>query len=265
MRSSGGQGLSVRVRSFALAVAVAALPALAACGGGEVTVRVMSGAEGGESTPVEDTEVTFVPYDRDSIFDELSARAEEPEPEPSEELESAIQEVVDARREWRQAEQDWTRLRDSLKSLRSQMEGLDRTSREYLELFDRFEALETRVNELSAQKDRLFARFDSLQTATVDRQDSLRAVIQSWEEQAFRDYVPITDSILEERGIEEIPRDTTDADGYATVTLPGGEWWVFTRSTPGPYEELYWNEHVVPGQTDTLVLDRENAEVRLQL
>jgi hypothetical protein len=253
---------------LALAALVAATPLLAACGGGEVTVRVMSSSsEEGESTPVEGTEVTFVPYDRDSLFEELAARAEESEPQPSEELQTAIDEVIEARRQWRQSEQQWSRLRDSLKSLRSQMEGLDRRSKEYLELFDQFDQLEGRVNQLDAEKNRLFERFDSLQTATVDRQDSLRAVIQSWEEEAYRDYVPITDSLLQERGIDpnEIPRDTTDADGYATVSLSPGDWWAFTRTTPGPYEELYWNLPVEPGQADTLVLNRENAEIRLQL
>lgn len=256
----------MRFRTLALAALVAVLPALAACGGGEVTVRVMSSSSADEeATPVEDVEVTFVPYDRDSIFDELTERAEEPEPQPSEELQSAIDEVVDARREWRQAEQEWSGLRDSLKTLRDRMNGLDRTSKEYLDLFDQFDQLEGRVNQLDAEKDRLFERFDSLQTATVDRQDSLRAVIDSWEEEAFRDYVPITDTILQERGVEDIPRDTTDADGYVTVNLSDGAWWVFTRTTPGPYEELYWNLPVEPGQGDTLVLNRENAEIRLQL
>lgn len=256
----------MRFRTLALVALVAVSPVLAACGGGEVTVRVMSSSsEEEESTPVEGTEITFVPYDRDSIFDELTDRAEESEPEPSEELQTAIDEVVDARSEWRQSEQRWSELRDSLKTLRGQMDGLDRTSKEYLELFDAFDELEGRVNELDAEKDRLFERFDSLQTATVDRQDSLRAVIQSWEEEAFRDYVPITDSILGDRGIDEVVRDTTDADGYATVSLPPGDWWIFTRTTPGPYEELYWNLPVEPGQADTLVMDRENAEVRLEL
>lgn len=258
----------MRFRFLALVVLVAVTPLLAACGGGEVTVRVMSSSSAdAESTPVEGAEVTFVPYDRDSIFEALAARAEEPEPEPSEELQSAIDRVVEARRQWRQAEERWSGLRDSLKSLRSQMDGLDRTSKEYLELFDQFDRLEGRVNQLDAEKNRLFERFDSLQTATVDRQDSLRAVIQTWEEEAFRAYVPVTDTLLQERGVDpdEIPRDTTGADGYATVSLPSGDWWAFTRTTPGPYEELYWNLPVQPGQGDTLVLNRENAAVRLQL
>jgi hypothetical protein len=254
----------MRIRSLALALLVPASALLAACGGGEVTVRVMSSTEDGEASPVEDNVVTFVPYDRDSIFQVMSQQADQAEPQPSEELREQINQVIDARNSWRQAEQEWQELRDSLKTIRSQMEGLDRRSREYLELFDQFEQLEKRVNGLENRKDQQFARFDSLQQATVERQDSLRAVITSWEDDAFRGYVDVTDSILREKGAE-IRRDTTGTDGYASVSLPAGDWWVFTRTAPGPYEELYWNLRIQAGQVDTLVLNRENAEVRLRL
>lgn len=254
----------MRIRSLALALLLPASSLLAACGGGGVTVRVMSSTEDGEATPVEDNVVTFVPYDRDSIFGQLAQQAEEPEPRPSEDLRDQIDQVIEARNAWRQAEQEWQSLRDSLRNLRSQMEGLDRRSSEYLELFQQFDGLEGEVQTLESRKDERFARFDSLQKATVERQDSLRAVVTAWEEDAFRDYVDITDSILRERGVE-IRRDTTGAEGYATVSLPGGDWWAFTRAAPGPYEELYWNKLIQPGQVDTLVLNRENAEVRLRL
>ena len=253
----------MRFRSLALALLVPATAVLAACGGQEVTVRVMASTGQGEASPVEETEVTFVPYDRDSIFETMAQRAEEAEPTPSEDLESQIQQVMEAQRRWRDAEQEWATLRDSLKNLRTRMNGLDRRSREYLQLFEQFDQLEGRVGQLESRKDQFFSRFDSLQQATIERQDSLRAVIASWEEEAFRGYVDVTDSILQARGAE-IRRDTTDSRGYATASLPGGDWWVFTRASPGPYEELYWNLQIAP-EADTLVLDRENAEVRLKL
>lgn len=253
----------MRFRSLALALLVPATAVLAACGGQEVTVRVMSSTAQGEASPVEEAEVTFVPYDRDSIFEAMAQRTDEAEPTPSEDLQSQIEQVMEAQRRWRDAEQEWATLRDSLKNLRSQMDGLDRRSREYLQLFEQFDQLEGRVGGLESRKDRFFSRFDSLQQATIERQDSLRAVITSWEEEAFRGYVDVTDSILQVKGAE-IRRDTTDTRGYATVNLPGDDWWVFTRTSPGPYEELYWNLKIAP-ETDTLVLDRENAEVRLKL
>lgn len=255
----------MRSRPLLLALSVAALPLLAACDGGTVTVQVLSGPPDAEGAPVEDLEVSFLPYDRDSIFQVLTERADDPEPQISDELQEDLDEVIAAQREWREAEQEWADLREELRRISRQMEGLDRRSREYLDLFQRFDELEPRVQQLERRKDRLFQRFDSLQQTTLARTDSLRAVIDSWEEEAFRGYMDITDSLMAERGVEEIPRDTTGAEGYATVNLPGGDWWVYTRTATGPYEELYWNIHVIPSETDTLILNRENAEIRMRL
>jgi len=256
----------MRIRPLLLALIVPLAGLLAACGGGEVTVRVMSGPEGGELAPVEDAEVTFVPYDRDSIFDAMAQRAEEPEPRIPQELRDQFDQVIEAQETWRQAESQWNEARDELQRIRSQMDGLDERSREYLQLFERFNQVEERVNSLDARRQSQFERFDSLQKATVSRADSLRAVITSWEENAFRGYLDVTDSILRAKGIEEVVTDTTGAQGYVTVRLPdGGDWWVFTRHYPGPFEELYWNVKLEAARGDTLVLDRENAESRPRL
>lgn len=255
----------MRIRSLLLALIVPLSGLLAACGGGEVTVRVTGGTEGGEMTPVPDAEVTFVPYDRDSIFSAMAQQADEPEPVIPQELRDQFDLVVEAQQEWRDTEQQWSDARDELQRIRGRMDGLDERSREYLQLFERFNEVEERVNRLDARRQQLFERFDSLQKATVERADSVRAVLANWEEEAFRGYMDITDSILRAKGIEDVVRDTTGADGHVTVTLPSGEWWVFTFHNPGPFEELYWNLPVDPAQTDTLVLDRENAEVRPRL
>jgi hypothetical protein len=213
--------------------------------------------------PVEDLVLTFLPYDRDSIFDALTERASEPEPQPPEDLVDQYEEVQEAQQTWREAESRWAVLRDSLKTLTQQMEGLDRRSREYLQLFERYNELEGQERQLNSQKDRLFERFDSLQKSTVSRADSMEAVIGAWEEVAFEDYTGITDSILEARGVE-IQVDTTRADGYASVNLPGGEWWAYTRYQL-PFEELYWNLRVDTLFGDTIILSRENAEVRRRM
>lgn len=255
----------MRKRSLPLALAVPAAALLSACGGGEVTVRMMSGPEGQELQPVEDAVVTFVPYDRDSIFEVLAQRADEPEPEIPEDLRQQFDQVIEAQQEWRDAEAQWGESRDQLQQIRNRMDGLDERSREYLQLFERFEQTEQRVNSLDARRQQLFQRFDSLQKATVSRADSVRAVITTWEEEAFRSYTDISDSILAAEGVEEIPTDTTGAQGYASVKLPSGDWWVYARHTPGPFEELYWNVPIDPSQSDTLVLSRENAESRPRL
>lgn len=252
----------MRSRSLLLALLVPVSGVLAACGGGEVTVRVMSSSASQDSSrPVEGNVVTFLPYDRDSIFAAMTERAEEPEPEVPEDLLEQYDQVQEVGRQWRQAEQAWSQARDSLKGLSTRMDQLDTRSREYLELYKKFDQLEGQVNSLKQRKNQLFERFDSLQKATLSRADSMQAVIRSWEDEAFAGYVDITDSILEDKGVE-IVRDTTDEQGYVTTSLGAGDWWVYTRHEPGPFEELYWNLHLRPGEADTLVLSRENAEVR---
>lgn len=252
----------MRCRSLSLSLLLPAAVLMTACGGGEVTVRVMSSpAEGAEAQPVDDLEVSFLPYDRDSIFSTMAEQTEAAEPQPSEDLQEQLDQVAEAQEQWRESEEQWGVLRDSLKRIRDAMQGLDRRSREYLALYEQFDQLEPRVQQLEQRKDQLFQRFDSLQKATLARTDSLRAVIGSWEDEAFRGYTEIVDSILEERGVE-VRRDTTGSEGYASANLSGGSWWVYTRTATGPYEELYWNVPITPGQVDTLVLDRQNAEVR---
>lgn len=254
----------MRARPLTLVLALSASALLAACGGGEVVVKATSSTEAGEASPVEDMVVTFLPYDRDSIFDALDQQAETQRPEIPQSLRDQFDQVMEAQREWNDAEDAWNRVRDSLETLSGQMEGLDRTSTEYMRLFDRFEALEGRVGAMERRKDRLFQRFDSLQRAVVQRSDSVRAEIRNWEEEAYHGYVDLTDSILRAENVE-IRRDTTDAQGIASASISSGDWWIYARTAPGPYEELYWNIHVMPGQVDTVRLSRENAEVRPSL
>lgn len=254
----------MRARFLTLALVLTAGPLLAACGGGEVVVKATASTSAGEPAPAEDLVVTFLPYDRDSIFGVLEQQAETSRPEVPQSLRQDFDEVIEAQQEWREAEDAWSQQRDSLENLSEQMEDLDRTSREYMEAFDQFEAVEGRVAQLEQRKDELFQRFDTLQRSTVERADSVGAEIRNWEDQAYHGYIDLTDSILRAQGVE-IQRDTTGAEGIARANLPAGEWWVYARATPGPYEELYWNIRVVPSEVDTVTLSRENAEIRLSL
>lgn len=254
----------MRSRPLTLVLALSASLALAACGGGEVVVKATSSTEASEPAPVEDMVVTFLPYDRDSIFSALEEQAETPRPEIPQSLRQQFDSVIVAQREWRGAEDTWSGVRDSLETLSQQMEGMDQASADYMRMFDQFQELEGRVGALERRKDRLFQRFDSLQREVVERSDSVRAEIRNWEEEAYHGYVELTDSILRVQG-REIHRDTTDAEGVARVSLPSGDWWVYARTAPGPYEELYWNVHVMPSEADTLMLSRENAEIRPSL
>lgn len=234
-------------------------PMLAACGS-QLTVEVRT--EAGEATqPVEDLEVQFLPFDRDSLFEAMAAQASEPEPQVPAELQTQFDSVQALQETWREAETRWNDVRDSLRQLSSRLEGLDRRSREYRELFDAFGPLERRERALNRQRQETFDTFTALQQATQTRLDSVRAVIQSWEDLAFAEYADIRDGLLESLG-REIVVDTTNAEGLITRKLPGGMWWIHARVAV-PSGELYWNVPTDPAATDTLRLMPENAERRL--
>lgn len=236
---------------------------LTACGGRDQTVQVMTEGAEGELNPVDNLPVQFLPFDRDSLFDALAARAPEPEPQIPADLQTAYDSVLTLQAVWREAENRWSAVRDSLRGISGRLEALDQRSREYRQLYDRFTQMEPREARLNRQRTQAFDAFTSLQEATQTRLDSLRAVREAWGDIAFQDYTAIVDSILEAKGAE-IVEDTTDAAGFASTRLRGGAWWVHAR-VPIPEGELYWNVPVVETTPDTLQLTPENAEQRMAL
>lgn len=253
----------MRPRLSLLALACMLPLLLLGCGGEDVIVQVSVEDADGQAQLVEDQPVTFLPYNRDSIFSALAETADEPEPQVPQDLQDTFSEVSDLREQWRTAEQEWAVVRDSLQELSDSLDQLDTRSREYFALFQEFEELEAREQALDRQKDQAFQRFDSLQRAANERVDSIQSVILAWEDEAFRGYVDIVDSILQAREAE-VREDTTNAQGIVRASLPGGAWWVYTRYEM-PFEELYWNVRVDTLEGDTLRLDRGNADVRLKM
>jgi hypothetical protein len=230
-----------------------------ACGGAELAVQVMTeGAEGMQAES--DLPVSFLPFDRDSVFEALAAIAPEPEPQVPADLQQAYDSVLVLQEAWRTAEASWSEVRDSLRQLSDRLQGMDQRSRSYRELYDRFGALEGREQRLNRVRSQAFDAFTALQEMTTTRLDSVRAVRESWEDIAFADYLAIVDSIQDALG-RQILEDTTDASGTVFRRLSGGPWWVHTRVAI-PAGELYWN--VLVEEADTLRLTPANAEQRLR-
>lgn len=253
----------MRMKSGFIALAVVLTAGLAACGGNQVAVQVTDEDPQGELQSIEDTEVEFLPYDRDSVFEALESQAAEPQPAIPDTLRALYAEIIERQEEWRSAERQWQSWRDSLKSLSSAMEGMNESSAEYKRMYSAFTNLEPKVQGLNQQKNEAFEAFDSLQTRTLNFADSIRALRDAWAQTAYEGYVATTDSIVQARG-REVVRDTTDAGGWVDVTLPGGQWWVHARASR-PFEEVYWNVPLQASGTDTLRLTPENAEIRLSL
>jgi len=237
------------------------LPVLAACGGSELTVMVLAGEEG-SAQPAAGLEITYLPFNRDSVFDMLTARAEEPEPQIPADLQAQFDSVAALQETWRAAEAEWGEAREALQNLSNRLERLDRRSREYQQLYRQFDGLESTERRLNNVRQQAFQAFDNLQVQTLGRADSVRAVIDAWEDIAFMDYVDIEAEILEAAG-REIVYDTTDAGGMATTSLKSGSWYVHTRLSL-PFSELYWNVPFEVSGPDTLRLTTENAEERIK-
>lgn len=240
---------------------------LTACGPGEVHVmaeaEVMDPETGAiEVLPIEDLEVQLLPFDRDVIFDSLEAAAARPEPELPADLEIRRDSMLTAQAEWREAESRWLALRERLQEISRELEQYTPAENRYRELFNEFGDAEAEYEQAEAMVDETFETFDRLQQSTFAELEEFRAVLMSWEEEAFAGYGEAMAARLSAAG-REILADTTDATGQADFAPRPGEWWVHGRH-PLINEELYWNEPIVVerGTPVELTLNRANAEIR---
>ena len=244
---------------------VAATCLLAACGPAHVAVVVqLEDAEGGP-TPLDDIEVRLLPYDRDAIFDSLSALASTPRPEPTEEQRAARDARVQAQDEWLGAQDRWNTLRDTVKKLTDELAELNPAMNRYRTLHAQYTRLERELAGVERTQESLFERFDSLDRATSAEAQMLEALQVEWDTEAFRDVTGVIAAKVEASGLDEAA-DTTGADGVAPFEdkdVVPGTYWVHARHRR-THEELYWNLMVTlaRGANDAVVLDESNAEVR---
>ena len=244
---------------------ISAILVLTACGPARVTVTVeLEEEDGAATTFVDDVEVRLLPYDRDFIFDSLTAVAATPEPEMPAELLAARTEIAQAQQEWRDAEDLWNTARDTMKKLNEELEGLNRAMNLYKQIYAQFERWEREERRAKVRSDALFERFTDLDKAARSQLDSVKMIRRIWADEAFEDVGLAIDAKIAETGLEEAA-DTTgsERDGVALLEVPPGDYWVFARHELAN-EELYWNLKVTVMRGDPVVvrLNRENAEVR---
>jgi hypothetical protein len=244
---------------------VGAAVTLSACGGSEVTVQVLGeGADG--PVPQGNLEVTFFPFDRDSVFDVLDAEAASPRPEIPEEMLATFARIRSLQEEWRDKESDWSEARDRMQTLSEEMQGMDRRARgtrEYMSKYEEFEQLEGVEGRLNREKQALFDQFTAMQDSVTTRVDEFKAVRDTWEGEAYAGYNEIEQSLVTELR-RQVFSDTTRTDGYVTRSLPAGDWWVNTRIQV-PAGEFVWNLKIDPSRVDTLRLDTSNGAERFRL
>jgi hypothetical protein len=229
---------------------------VASCGPGQVAVTAEIDVpdpetEGATVTrPLADLEIQLIPFDRDAVFDSLEAVFSTPEPEIPADLLAAQQEIEAAEAEWQDAEATWGAGRDRLLALTEEMEPLSPAEGRYAVLFREFQDWERRVATAERTKDRAFQRFTELQEGYILRRDSMRIVLDQWADEAFASYFEVTAAKAQEAG-RDILYDTTDAQGYALIDVPPGNWWVYTFYEKA-YSELYWNLPITVERGDPL-------------
>lgn len=241
---------------------------LSACGPAQVAVTAEIEVADPENPgtmvtrPIADLEVQIIPFDRDQVFDSLEAAFPEPEPEIPADLLAAQEEIAAARSEWNAAEATWQSGRDRLTEILEEMEPLNQAEARYITLYREFQDVEGQVARAERLKDQAFDRFTELQEGYIARRDSVKLMRDQWAEEAFASAGEAFTNKLRELG-QDIIVDTTDAQGYALIDVPPGDWWVYSYYEQ-VYSELYWNLPITVERGDPVQvrLVAETAEER---
>lgn len=260
------------MRRRTLPFAMGLLLAAVACGPAEVVVTMEietpnPEGEGTTTRTLSDIEVQLLPYDRDQVFDSVSAAFGTPEPPIPSDLVAAREEVQRAQQEWDQNQRRWNILRDTLQTLTSAMEQFSRGEARYVALFREWQDFDAELGRVERQMNASFDRFDQLQRGTIRASDSVRILRDNWADEAFQDVGQIFLAKQRETGLD-IAVDTTDASGVArgNLAVKPGQYWVYARYDLG-YTELYWNVPITVERGDPVMvqLTRANAEERPKL
>ncbi len=247
----------------ALAVAL-----LTACGPTQVVViaEIASNDPSAEPTPLGDLEIRLFPYDRDLIFDSLTAAATTPEPAIPDSVLDAQNQVAAAQQAWRDMEARWNVLRDTLRALNDELDQSDRTAPRYRILFMDYEDLDEEYADVERQRDAAFTNFTELQGASLAAAQEIRLIRAGWADEAFVDVDEVMTAKQRASGLMVL-YDTTNASGVADgFEAKAGDYWVTARYELS-YTELYWNVfiEVVRGEPEQVRLTRDNATARPKL
>lgn len=212
--------------------------------------------------PIADTEIQVIPFDRDAVFDSLVGASPTPEPAIPPDLLVAQGEIAAAQAEWNAAEATWGNGRARLVEINAEMEPLNQAEARYITLYREFQDVEVQVARAERVKDQAFQRFTDLQEGYIQRADSISFIRDQWADEVFAPAFDVFAVKLRESG-QDIVMDTTNAQGYALIDVPPGQWWVHAYYEL-VYSELYWNIPITVEQGDPVQvrLTRETAEIR---
>ncbi len=237
-----------------------ALLAITACGGPrEVAVRVLIPGADSALAPSASLPIVALPYDRDSVLVAMEAQAAHPRPHTAE-LDDlfaryrrpfAAYTVAIARAE---------AFDDTLAALRASLDTIARSAPEYRDLYQRFADVTDSVAAADRVGQAAEQRLTGIREELGGPIESLRVEVRAWEDSIFSGYDTLVQNLAESK--MRLPAsDTTGTDGWASLTLAPGKWWIYVRSWDAhdPNAEWYWN---VPVTSDTLVLEPSNGQRR---
>src|SRR5690606_7938004 len=151
-----------------------------------------------------------------------------PEPVVPDSLLALQTAVAETRVEAQQLESRWGEVRERMRELTDQMEGLARSSSQYRALFREFTDLEAEERDVGGRMRAAHDRFDQLQRQFLAEAEQLRLQREQWEDAAFADVDDVIAARLKALG-RDIQTDTTEATGSVRFTVPPGKWWVEAR------------------------------------
>ncbi len=220
----------------------------------DLAVRVSIPGPDSVETPVTGIGLKGLPYDRDSVLDQLAAKAKSPRPATGA-LDSLYVQFRGPFVEYSAATFRLGKLRDSVAMVQHELDSLGRDTPEYGMLYARFGRLTDSVAAADARAKTAHEALDKARQPFVARSESLRATVKQWEDSTYRGYESIVRGLS--RGREAVT-DTTGPDGWAHLHVGPGTWWIYARSwdATDPNSEWYWN---VPVAGDTVTLSSTNG------
>ena len=242
---------------------------LSACGPTQVvvTAEIAQNDQSQDAEPraLGDLEIRLFPYDRDAIFDSLTAAAARPEPPIPDSVLAAQNQVAESQQTWRDAEARWNTLRDTLRTLSDELDQMNRQQGQYRVLYNEFQDMEDEYADVEDERDAAFEAFTSLQGASLAAAQEIRLLRETWADEAYAE-VGVAMTAHERASGLQVLADTTDANGIAEFEADAGDYWVTARYEL-PYTELYWNISitVVRGEPLQVRLMRDNASSRPKL
>ena len=242
---------------------------LSACGPTQVVVTAEIAqndrSQDAEPRALGDLEIRLFPYDRDAIFDSLTAAAARPEPPIPDSVLATQNQVAESQQAWRDTEARWNTLRDTLRTLSDELDQMNRQQGRYRVLYNEFQDMEDEYADVEDERDAAFEAFTSLQGASLAAAQEIRLLRETWADEAYAE-VGVAMTAHERASGLQVLADTTDANGIAEFEADAGDYWVTARYEL-PYTELYWNISitVVRGEPLQVRLMRDNASSRPKL